>query len=283
MANPTNQKQTLTARSAGNPLPNSVQVLMRRDTAANAPIALFFARVLGINSCNAAAQATVSFLQSQTVTGFNGPHALLLPIAVDVTYWNNFLASGTSPDGTKSDGFKVVPPSSTSPAPGIVTAAGDGTPEFNNLYPDKTSPGNFGLVSIGPPATDSPTYSSWITNGPSQSDLTYFGPNGLQATASAPTTISGGTGLKSTLVSDLAAIIGQPRIVPLFSSYSNVGSNTQYTISGFAGVTIVSAINRGSNITIVVQPTVVVDPTGTNGNGGSANFVYQTSPLELTR
>jgi hypothetical protein len=112
--------------------------------------------------------------------------------------------------------------------------------------------------------------------------LSYFGSDGFQATPSHPATCAGGPGLKSTLVSNLAGIVGQQRIVPLFSSYSGNGSNTQYTIVGFAGITIVSATGSGSSISVIVQPMVVTDLTATTGSGNSS-FVYSTTPLGLTR
>src|SRR6202030_1793434 len=101
MSNPTNQQQTLSAWSSGSPLPNAVSVVMRRDTTANTPVNLFFARVLGINTWNCTATATAAFLQASSVTGFTstGANGKLLPIAIDVNLWNSFLATGQSPDG----------------------------------------------------------------------------------------------------------------------------------------------------------------------------------------
>jgi Flp pilus assembly protein TadG len=286
MATPTNQQQTLTAWSSGN-LPNCIQVLLRRDSTANTPVSLFFARVLGINTWNGTATATAAFLQTSSVTGFNGSsstsYGTLLPLAVDVNYWNAFLATGLSPDGTRSDSYTVTLPTTANSAPGNVTSGADGTPEFNNLYPNNTSPGNFGLIDIGPPANDTPTFRTWIDNGPSAADLSYFGSDGLQATPSAPATLKGGPGLKSTLVSNMADVVGQPRVVPLFSSYSGNGSNTQYTIVGFAGITIVSATGHGSNIQVVVQPITAVNPTATTGTGSGSSFVYEMTPISLVR
>ena len=67
----------------------------------------------------------------------------------------------------------------------------------------------------------------------------------------------------------LAAIIGQPRLLPLFkpastSPYqaaSGNGSNTTYSIVGFAGVTVTSVSGAGVNLSICVQPCSVLDPT----------------------
>jgi Flp pilus assembly protein TadG len=285
MANPTNQQLTLNAWGAGEPLPNTVQVTMRRDNTANTPVPLFFGKVLGYSTWNVTATATAAFLQASNVTGFKSStvNGKLLPIAVDVNLWNNFISTGKSPDGTTSDAYAVTLPSGSNPAPGNVTSSGDGIPEFNALYPNSNSPGNFGLVDIGPPSNATPTFENWITNGPSPTDLSYFGTNGLQATPGDPATLKGGPGLKSVLQTYLQDVIGEERIVPLFSSYSGNGSNTQYTIVGFAGVTIVSATGRGSNMQIIVQPIATVDSTATTGSGSGSSFVYPSTPVSLVR
>ncbi len=287
MSSPTNQSQGLTAWSSG-PLPNSIRVLVRRDTTVNTPLNTFFARVLGINNCSAAATATASYVPTTTTTGFKSTaaYAKLLPIAVDVNFWNTFISTGKSPDGTISDNFSATLPNSTTQAPNNVSSGADGVPEFNDVYPNSNSPGNFGLISIGAPATSTPSFRNWIDNGASPSDLSYFGSDGLQATPSNPATMAGGPGLKSTLVSDLASVVGQPREVPLFSSVSGNGANTQYTVVGFAGVTIVSATGSGHNIQVVVQPTTVIDPTAvSNSNYGASgsSFIYTYSPVQLVR
>jgi hypothetical protein len=285
MSDPRDQSQTLHAWTTGEPMPNTIQVMLRRDNTANTPVGLFFARVLGVNTWNCTAKATAAYQQPVSVTGFKSSttNSKLLPIAIDVNYWNSFLASGNSPDGTQVDLFTALQPDTDTDPPYNVTTGGDGVPEFNDLYPNNNSPGNFGLVSIGPPATDTPSYESWIRNGSTPSDLSYFGGNGFQATPTSPATCAGGPGLKSTLISDLASIVGQSRIVPLFSSYSGNGSNTEYTIVGFAGVTIVSATGSGSNISVMIQPMVVIDSTATTGTGGNSSFISASSPLGLTR
>lgn len=77
--------------------------------------------------------------------------------------------------------------------------------------------------------------------------------------------------------------------MPLFSSYSGQGSNTYYTVVGFAGVTVVKASGSGSNISIAFQPMLAIDPTATSVLSGSSNggivtqFVYTVSPISLVR
>jgi hypothetical protein len=167
-----------------------------------------------------------------------------------------------------------------------VTSGGDNVPEFTDVYPNNNSPGNFGLVCIGPPASDTPAFRTWIDNGGSPSDMAYFGSNGLQATPSSPLTMKGGPGLKSTLQNNLQNAIGQPRVIPPFSSCTGNGNNTSYTVVGFAGVTIVRASGQGNNMQVTVQPIVVIDPTTTTSStswGNSNRFIYPTSPLALIR
>jgi hypothetical protein len=282
---------TLTAWAAGGTFPNTIQATTRRSSSVNGALPLFFAPILGIKTWTggATAKATVNLTQ-QAVTGFSGsptsPLPGLLPIAIDVSFWKTFLSSGKSPDGTVHDAYTASQPTSQTPAPNTVSSGADGIPEFNDAYPNSTSPGNFGLISLqNSKATSEPTYSHWIDNGPSAADLQSFGSSGLQATPSSPATMYGGPGLKSALLSDFQSIIGQPRAVPLFSSYGGNGSNTQYTVVGFAGVTVVSATGHGSNMNIVVQPMILINKnvTTTTGVTTGSSFVYSQSPISLTK
>lgn len=270
-------------------LPNSVQVTVRRDgTVSTGSLALFFAPVLGTNTADIRAGATATYYGGNNITGFNspsnGPNNLLLPIAIDYNLWTAFLNTGLSPDGTRHDDYTAKRPTGSLPAPNNVSTGPDQIPEFAEVYPNDLAPGNFGLLSIGPGANDTPTYRTWIANGSSPSDMAHFGPNGIQASLTNPVRMKGGPGLKSTLVSDLQAIVGLQRIIPLYSTYDGTGSNTYYDIVGFAGVTIVKAEGSGSNIDIRVQPISVVDRTATTGSASVNNvsrFIYR--PLSLTR
>jgi Flp pilus assembly protein TadG len=288
---PGSGSSTVTAWSSGDSFPTAVQVTTRRSKTVNGSLPLFFGPVLGVKhwTGSTTAIATCKFGAS-TVTGFSGSPTgtmpQLLPITLDAGYWNTFISTGKSADGNVYDHFTATPPSSSTQPPNNVSAGADGIPEFSNAYGSKTSPGNFGLISLqNANATSDLTYSNWIVNGPSASDLSSFGSSGLQATPSSPTTMFGGPGLQTSLVSDLASIIGQARIVPLFSVYSGSGSNTQYTVVGFAGVTVVSATGSGNNINIVLQPSIITNANATVSSSGTATgttHVYQTSPITLT-
>jgi Flp pilus assembly protein TadG len=281
---------TVTAWSSGDSFPTAVQVTTRRSKGTNGAVPLFFGPALGVKHWTGSTTAIATCKAgASTVTGFTASGNSLpqmLPITIDATYWTTFVTTGRSADGNVYDAFTATMPTSQTAAPNNVSSGADGIPEFSNAYGSKTSPGNFGLISIkNSKTTDDPTYSNWIVNGPSASDVNSFGSNGLQATLTSPATLYGGPGLKSNLVSDFASIVGLPRIVPLFSAYDGTGSNTQYTVVGFAGVTVVSATGSGSNINIVLQPTIITTPTATVSPGGTATgstFIYKSSPISLT-
>jgi Flp pilus assembly protein TadG len=281
--------------TTGSPFPNAVRVVVRRDaTVSTGPLKLAFAPVLGINTQDVQATATAAYQGGANVTGFNsppgGPNSLLLPITLDVGTWTTVMTTGRMPDGNVYDSYKVQRPTPTLQPPNNVTVGMDGIPEIPYLYPDNTTAGNFGQVQLFNPgvnenATD--YYRKWINNGPSPSDLQSFGVNGLQVgSLIQPLTLKGSTGIQSTLQSNLAGIIGQPRILPLYSTVTGPGNNATYTIVAFVGVTVVEATGRGnSGIQIVIQPTSVIDPTATLGpvpaTGVTSQFVFR--PLALTR
>jgi Flp pilus assembly protein TadG len=285
--------QPISAWQTGQPPPNCVQVSLRRDATANGPLPLIFGPVLGTKYSNLSAIATAAFNPGRfRVTGFKGTsggsNPKLLPIAISVETWNHFMNSGLSPDGQRHDGFSVqtVLPNSNVQPPSNVTKGADLKPELTGAYPLKTAPGNYGLVQFNSDASQAKgNYSDWILNGPSALDLAGFGPNGLQATPEQPAKLEGGTGLKSSLVSDFAAVTGQPRAVPIYSSYSGSGNGAAYTIVGFVGVTIVNATGSGSHINIVLQPSVLIDPTATvdTTTQSVSEFVYPQIPVVLVR
>ncbi|MEI8374371.1 MAG: pilus assembly protein TadG-related protein [Planctomycetota bacterium] len=234
--------------------PNTCKVTLRRDGSANGSLALFFAPVLGISTTAVTATASATIYTGTTVSSFNyaaGINGGLLPVGLDVNVWTTFYATGTSPDG-------------------VVHRASNGSPQLQ-IYPSPgNAPGNFGLVSIGPPATSTPTFSSWLSNGPSPSDLQYFDDNNLvPVSLSSPKAWAGGPGLKSSLGNDFANAMNQSRLLPVFQPVSTSpyvaaggnGSNSYYNIVGFVGVSITQADGSGSNLNISVQPVATVDPT----------------------
>jgi Flp pilus assembly protein TadG len=263
---------TYTASYSG--YPNTVKVTARRDGAANTPLNLFFGYATGINTLDLAASAK-AIAYGGLITSFNpngggigpsgnnsngwghnyassgGQSCTLLPFAFDVNHWNAFMATGVSPDGQKN-----------------LTL--DGMPQIK-IYPSPhNSPGNFGLLCIGPPTNSEPSYADWIRHGPTSSDLQYLLDHEmLPVSQQDPRDWKGSPGLKNSLNTDCAAIIGQPRLLPLFEPKSKApyqaasgnGSNTTYRIVGFVGVKISQVTGNGNNLKVSIQPCLVIDPT----------------------
>lgn len=251
---------------AGDPFPNSVQVTLRLDSQANGSLRLFFAGLLGQPTVSVLATAQASAISN--VNDFSDTKSVngkLLPVAMDVRLWQRFLRDGTSAS-----------------AGGQVTNGPNGLPQLQ-VYPDSSAFGGFGLVSIGPPASDVPSYRAWINNGPSATDLSYLKTHQqLPVSPGSPSTWSAGPGMKSTLQSDFAAIVGQPRLIPLYDG--SLASSGGYPIVGFAGVVITEADGRGSNMNISVQPAAVIDPTGLGGvTAGTSMPTFSFTHVRLTR
>jgi Flp pilus assembly protein TadG len=282
-----------------NSMPNCVQVTTRRDrNVSTGSLALFFAPVLGISTIDLQAKATATCWGGSKAIGFkgqtNGPNSLLLPIALDVNAWNAFLSSSSMPPGyTSQDNYTVTSPTPSNPSPGNVTSGADGIPEMVGIYPNVNAPGNWGLIDIGPDTNSAPSFWNWITNGPSPADLQFLaqnrngvpGSSAWQATPSSPATLKCGPGLKASDESYLKGIIGQPRIMPIFSACTGVGQNATYTIVGFAGVTLVDAVLTGGNKHITIQPITAMDQTAVISQTTSAGstFVYGYGSISLTK
>jgi hypothetical protein len=205
------------------------------------------------------ATARAVIYTSSSISSFNssaGINGDLLPATLDVNAWTNFYATGQSPDGT-------------------VHTGGNGQPQLQ-IYPSPgNAPGNFGLLSAGPPSSSQPTFANWIVYGPSSSDLAYLQANNMPVSATSPMPWTGGPGLKSSLDSNFESIEGQGRLMPIFqpvttSPYqaaNGTGSSATYNIIGFVGVTISHVNGDGSNMSIYVQPAAVVDPTAIYTSG----------------
>lgn len=254
-----------TFNPASTEFPNTVQVIVRRDSSANSPLSLFFGSLFGKGAepLTASATATVhtGLVGSLDPNGggetsqpfpmsIGGPGSdfdcLLLPAAFDVNHWKTFVATGVSPDNVS----RVGP---------------DGEAQLQ-IYPSPPqATGNFGLLCVGAPTILDAGFINWVQNGPSASDLQYLNSNGnLPTTELAPTSWSGAEA-RTSVVSSFAGIIGRPRLLPLFQPVSSspyqgasgaVGNPT-YRIVGFVGVKVTSASASG----VTVKPYGVVDPT----------------------
>lgn len=245
-----------------------VEVTIHRDqpiqgnvvTRADQQVPLFLAPAMGNKYAALSAKATAVLSPGN---GFyippgSGAFCPLLPLAIDETSWDNLINNGVGSDNYKYN------------SNGTVTSSTDGIKEVT-LYPESNGSlpsGNRGTVDIGSSNNSTADLSRQIRYGPNEADLAYFGGK-LQIPSSGLLALNGDTGLSAGIKDDLAAIIGQPRAIPVFRSVSGPGNNATYQICKFVGIRIlfVKLTGSPSSKAVIVQPAPVFDGTiiGTPG------------------
>lgn len=269
------------------PAPTAVQVRVHHDTVRNGSLSLFFARVLGTSSANLQATATARY--QANISGFkiSAPGystCKLLPFTLDVNVWNDVLA-GSGPDNF-----------SRNTTTGAISSGSDGIHECK-LYPLSNGngsghgsgglpPGNFGTVDLGAPNNSTADISRQILYGPNASDLSYFPNNTIQLDPTSHTlTLQGDTGISAGVKDELTSIIGQPRIIPLYSAVSGPGNNARYTIVAFAGIIITEVVLTGSLASkhVTIQPCFVIDANAVAGTSSSSTSYFVVKPLGLVQ
>jgi len=262
---------------------NTVQVRVRRDATLNGEIPLFFARVLGQDSISVEATATAAILKN--IGGFEipagGDNLGILPFALDEPTWEEMEKGASGDPNVVQDSWTREWNSDTNEWD--VNSGGDGTYEVN-LYPKGTgSPGNRGTVDIGSSNNSTNDIARQVVDGVNASDLDHHGGK-LEFNADGKLFLNGDTGISAGIKDELASIIGQPRIIPVFRAVNGPGNNATYTIVKWAGVTITDVKLTGSNNSkrVIIQPANVVTrgavPSTTTG---TSSFIY--SPGHLIR
>ncbi len=266
---------------------NAVQIRLRRTAEQNGEVPLYFARALGFDSYAGQTQATAVFLDN--IAGFRIPapgQALgILPFAFDQALWNAMMA------GAGNDDFSPVWNDDTGAWDTAPVA--DGIREIN-LFPQEVgAPGNFGTINIGANNNSTNTLRRQIEVGLTAEDMSHY-PNGelMIDDITGTLDLTGDTGISAGMESALQAIIGQPRIVPLYRQVSGVGTNATYEIVKFVGVRVLEVDLRGGLETdkrLVLQPAnvtipgairaTVVDPINPSPEEQRSQFVY--SPVWL--
>lgn len=250
---------------------NAVKVRVRRDTTLNGEVPLFFARILGINSTAAHAEATAAILKE--VRGFKAPSdggtIGLLPFALDIQTWDDMQNGGGADDWTWDAGSEQF------------VAGPDGVREVN-LYPQDTgSGGNRGTVDIGHEGNSTDDLARQILDGVNAEDLAYHGGE-LQLDSSNELFLNGDPGMSFSVKTQLAAVIGRPSMIPIFSEVIGDGNNAMYTIVKFVGVRVIEVDKTDLGKRVIVQPAnVVID--GAIGGDGSDTSDYIYSMVWLVR
>jgi len=251
--------------------PNALKLRIRRTAQQNGAVPLFFGPVLGVNSAAMESEATAAYLPG--ISGFKAPSdgspLGILPYALDQGTWDAMLAGGGS------DSYCFAESS------GSVGAGHDGIREVN-LFPQGTgSPGNRGTVDIGGANNSTSDIARQIVNGISKSDMAQMPGGQLCFDSSGKLCLNGDTGISAGVKDELASIIGDTRIIPIFSNCSGNGNNAVYTIVKFVGVRVMYVKLTGSNKQVMVQPAVCVTKGGIQSTTFKSDFVY--SPVWLVR
>ncbi|QEG01692.1 hypothetical protein Mal15_57700 [Stieleria maiorica] len=227
---------------------NAVRVHVRQTGANNSAIPLFFGSVTGRAEQSLQAHSTAALFK--TISGFYTPSDAgetldILPIALDLETWEKVVAKETEDNYSYSGG--------------TVSSGSDGFFECS-LYPTGTgSPGNRGTVDIGGANNSTSDISRQILHGISAQDMADFG-RPLEFDSNGELELNGDTGISAAIKDELADIIGQPRMIPIFTSVHGNGNNAMYTIVRFEGIRILSVKLTGpmKKKHVTIQPAPMV-------------------------
>ena len=254
--------------------PNAVTVRVKRTKSQNGEIPLFFAPILGVQSSAIEAEATAAFVP--VMRGFKPPqteseNVPMLPFTLHVERWHDLMNGDGSDDFTWDASAREVKPGA------------DGIREVR-LFPNNTgAPGNSGIVDIGSEKSHADDLRRQILDGLSPDDLAYHGGE-LKLDMRGELPLSGNPGLKLGIVDPpLNAIVGEPRMIPLYREVARQGQNAHYTIVAFAGVRIVEVALKGGDKRLMVQPAPVIIRGGIPDQTGAQSSYFIYSPVCLVR
>ena len=251
---------------------NAVRVRVRRTNAMNGKVSSFFAKALGVDGFNAEFSATAAIVRG--VMGFkspaNGGNLDILPFALDLQTWNDML------DGNGGDSY------SWNSETGQVESGSDTVLEVD-LYPQDTgAPGNRGTVDIGGHNNSTTDIARQIVYGISPEDMELMG-GSLEFDENGELSLDGDTGISAGVKDEIASIIGETRIIPIFSNVQSPGDNANYTIVQWVGVRILDVKLTGPDKKkhLTVQPAVIssegVIPQ--EPSNSTSNYVYSKAFL----
>jgi Flp pilus assembly protein TadG len=242
---------------------NSVQVNGLMDAAHGGQVPAFFARIFGVTGSDLRT-TSIATAQNYRISGFrspNGQNANLLPIVLDKTTYQNMIAGATT------DEYTYVPGQPEGPS--SAKTGGDGIPE-SRAYPVKTgNPGNWGTIKVGVNNNSTSTLGAQIRYGITPQQLATF-PNStisldsLDSSTNPPTPyriFDGNPGISAGIKDDLTAIIGRPVSLPIYDKSGGNGNNAWYRVIAFGPVRIVAVNFQGNPKYVIVQPSLIKDPT----------------------
>jgi hypothetical protein len=252
---------------------NAVKVRVVRSMQLNGEARLFFARIWGKDSSAAEATGEAAFLMN--FRGFRIPDSEprtvpVLPFTLHEDAWE------AAEDGQGTDQLIWDSDNAT------VHSGQDGEPEIDFFPIEGDAPGNWGVIDIGVEYGGNPTLRRQILEGANQTDLDHHGGQlALDSTGQLQLGAKPG-GRTGGLVSELQAIVGQPRIIPIYRTVSGQGTQASYTIVGFAGVRIMAINLSGGNKYVKLQPAPLVIRGGIPAEPGEQTSQKIFSPVMLT-
>jgi|GEM_PF-657460 len=219
-------------------LMDAVRVTLRRDSTANGPVPLYFAKVMGIDEQPVVVTATAVLRRGIALKG----GADVLPFALPEHFWDS-LGDGEElniyNDNNIEDGYGNQ----------VTVLDADGN----------SVPGNWGTVDIGLESNSTRDLSDQIVDGLDQSDLNALHADGripTSAEVKAPVTLQAETGLSVGMKDAVRSIHGQTRIIPIydvvngeFVNNSGTGNNAEFHTIKWGVVEVVDSRWNGNKNT----------------------------------
>jgi hypothetical protein len=239
---------------------NMVEVTTRRDQSGSQQgdrsLRLFLARIIGSSEANIRTTATSALLPAVGLRTVPGKNVMILPFALDLPTWEDLIHNDVGDDEYSYD-----------PETGTVSPGSDGVREVS-LFPygnHDLPPGNRGTVNIGTSNNSTSTLRRQIREGLNEDDLAFYG--GEFRYDDLPMQLNGNTGISAGMKEALDDIVGQTRLIPIFSDVSGPGNNAMFTIVKFVPVRVLYARLTGSPSSkrVVIQPAPYVDATVITG------------------
>ena len=249
---------------------NAVEVRVVRSNALNGEVPFFFAPVFARHS--ASSLAVARSVVWDNFSGFqipkSGKNLPILPIALSEELWES-IGEGADNWTWDSAQAEVVP-------------GADGKFEIN-LYPQRIGAGgNSGTVRIGRSNNGTGELSRQIEHGIDSADLADFGGK-LEFDVTGEMNLGGDPGISNGIKNELQAIVGQPRMIPIYRAVSGSGSNASYSIVKFVGVRIVEVQMTGNPKRVIIQPASVVVQGGIPTSDPERRTNYIFAPAKLVQ
>lgn len=252
----------------------ALQVSLTKSPQRNGEVAFYFGKIFG--RTGQTMQTTATSVMAHSIKGFSlsagsNQTLQLLPFALDLETWNKISDHCAADDYCYDESTQRV------------VVGSDGQPEVN-LYPQGTgSPGNRGTVDIGGANNSTADIARQIVSGVSLADLNALG-KPLTLDDSGKLSLNGDTGISAGVKDELASIIGQTRVIPIFESVTGNGNNAVYKIVKWAGVRILDVKLTGplSKKMVMVQPAPIISRNVVvSSSSNSSSQVF--SPVLLVR